>query len=255
MKFRPCIDLHKGKVKQIVGSSYTDDDTPGLITNFETNRSPADFASMYNKDNLSGGHIIMLGPGNEQAAIAALKAFPNELQVGGGITPENSFQFLDAGASHVIMTSYIFANGALSLNRLSQASKAIGKTKLVIDLSCRKTDAGYAIVMDRWQTITSTIVDESLLSTLSSSCAEFLIHAVDVEGKQSGIEKDLIILLGKHSPIPATYAGGIRSLKDLDDVFSLGKGQVDFTIGSALDIFGGTLKYRDVVDWARKKTV
>jgi phosphoribosylformimino-5-aminoimidazole carboxamide ribotide isomerase len=254
MNFRPCIDLHGGKVKQIVGSTLRDDEFSGPKTNFETDLSPAHFASMYAADGLSGGHVIMLGPGNEAAAIEALRAFPGGLHIGGGITPDNAAAYLDAGASHVIVTSYVFKNGVIDLANLRTIVQAVGKKRLVLDLSCKKSRGKYYIATDRWQKLTGTTLSSETFSVLGASCDEFLVHAVDVEGKQAGIDEELVALLAELSPVTATYAGGIRSLGDLDIIYNKGKGRVDATIGSALDIFGGKLPYREVVEWHKEHT-
>jgi phosphoribosylformimino-5-aminoimidazole carboxamide ribotide isomerase len=251
MKFRPCIDLHNGKVKQIVGSSLSDGGTIGLITNFETDLSPAYFARMYKADGLSGGHVIMLGPGNEKAAISALSAFPEGLHIGGGITPDNAHSFLNAGASHVIVTSFVFKNGIINWHNLEAMEKSVGKKRLVLDLSCKKINDRYFIATDKWQKVTSTSIDGATLEQLGKHCNEFLVHAIDVEGKQEGVDAPLVGLLAEVSPLPVTYAGGIRSLADLEAVYMTGEGKVDATVGSALDIFGGTLKYKDVVEWQK----
>jgi phosphoribosylformimino-5-aminoimidazole carboxamide ribotide isomerase len=247
MKFRPCIDLHKGMVKQIVGASYSDDDEKSIVTNFESAKPAAWYAALYKRDGLSGGHVIMLGPGNETAAREALAAFPGGLEIGGGITPENANTYLKAGASHVIMTSYVFKDGNVNEGNLEKACNTIGKERLVLDLSCRKIDRKYHIVTDRWQKVSETVIDQSTLVHLATFCDEFLVHAVDVEGKQEGVETELIELLGRHSPIPTTYAGGIRSLEDIESIRQAGSGRVDFTVGSSLDIFGGKLSYADVI--------
>jgi phosphoribosylformimino-5-aminoimidazole carboxamide ribotide isomerase, eukaryotic type len=251
MKFRPCIDLHNGIVKQIVGSSLSDGGTIGLITNFETDLSPAYFARMYKADGLSGGHVVMLGPGNEKAATSALSAFPEGLHIGGGITPDNAQAFLNAGASHVIVTSFVFKNGIINWHNLEAMEKSIGRQRLVLDLSCKKINDRYFIATDKWQKVTSTSIESATLEQLGKHCNEFLVHAVDVEGKQQGIDAPLVGLLAVVSPLPITYAGGIRSLADLEDVYITGKGRVDATVGSALDIFGGPLKYADVVAWQK----
>jgi phosphoribosylformimino-5-aminoimidazole carboxamide ribotide isomerase len=252
MNFRPCIDLHNGKVKQIVGSTLCDDGKTGPVTNFETDLSPAHFARMYAKDGLLGGHVIMLGPGNETAAIEALRAFPGGLQAGGGITPDNAGKYLDAGASHVIVTSYVFQNGVIDLANLRTIVQTVGKGRLVLDLSCKKSRGKYFIATDRWQKLTGTTLSSETLSILGASCDEFLVHAVDIEGKQAGIDEKLVALLADLSPVTATYAGGIRSLNDLNIINKKGKGKVDATIGSALDIFGGKLPYREVVEWHKE---
>jgi phosphoribosylformimino-5-aminoimidazole carboxamide ribotide isomerase len=252
MKFRPCIDIHKGKVKQIVGSSLKSDfDNP--VTNFETDLSPAHFARMYKNDGLFGGHVIMLGEGNQNAAIEALKEFPNGLQIGGGISVHNAKFFLDQGASHVIVTSCIFKEGRIYWENLEELVETIGKKRIVLDLSCVRIKDEYVIATDRWQRLTSVIISSETLQTLSSYCDEFLIHAAHVEGKRLGIDETLVGLLGNYSPIPVTYAGGIRSIEDLEAIKSLGKNRVDATIGSALDIFGGSLSYKLVVEWHKKQ--
>ncbi|MDF2716260.1 MAG: hypothetical protein K0R28_3185 [Paenibacillus sp.] len=249
MKFRPCIDLHDGKVKQIVGSSLHDGSTDALVTNFESDMSSADFARLYAKDGLVGGHVIMLGPGNEEAAVAALRAYPGGLQLGGGINADNAESYLDAGASHVIVTSYVFKNGQIDFERLTALVNKIGKDKLVLDLSCRRQGDTYYVVTDRWQKFTSFEITKENLDHLSTFCAEFLIHAVDVEGMCRGIEANLVKKLGDWVTIPTTYAGGVSQLSDLQLVHELGSGKIDLTIGSALDIFGGSIAYHDVVNW------
>lgn len=260
MKFRPCIDLHNGQVKQIVGSTLTDEtESSSLNTNFETDRPAADYAKMYERDQLQGGHVIMLGPGNDEAATAALQAYPNGLQVGGGVTDTNALHWLQAGASHVIVTSFVFSNGQIHMERLKKLVEICGKDRLVLDLSCRRKpdadDNDYYVVTNRWQTFTDYKVTQENLKELANYCDEFLVHGVDVEGKQCGILEDLVELLGDHSPIPVTYAGGVRSLEDMELVRKLGKDRVDATIGSALDCFGGSLKYEDVVAWHKAQEV
>ncbi|PPE02133.1 hypothetical protein GOBAR_DD00826 [Gossypium barbadense] len=327
VSFRPCIDIHKGKVKQIVGSTLRDSKEDGstLVTNFESDKSAAEFANLYKKDGLKGGHVIMLGadPLSQAAAIEALRAYPGQipilvrcvhsqvmmqastgcgLQVGGGINLDNCLSYIDEGASHVIVTSYVFNNGQMDLERLKGLVNVIGKQRLVLDLSCRKKEDKYAIVTDRWQKFSDVYLDEEVLNFLARFADEFLVHGVDVEGKnfesldyldpcseltivlmalrkacpsfcsqqfkdiqssfiraymsgllksvhKLGIDKDLVALLGKHSPIPVTYAGGVTVMDDLETIKAAGKGRVDITVGSALDIFGGNLAYSDVVAW------
>ncbi|HLP75436.1 MAG TPA: phosphoribosylformimino-5-aminoimidazole carboxamide ribotide isomerase [Candidatus Paceibacterota bacterium] len=250
--FRPCIDLHDGKVKQIVGGSLSDS-AAGLRTNFVSNRSAGWFAELYKRDGLTGGHVIMLGPGNESESRAALQAYLGGLQIGGGVNFQNAKAWLDAGASHVIVTSWVFRDGALDWERLKSLVNAIGKSRLVLDLSCRKRDGKYFVVTDRWQKFTDMIVGPEVLKTLAGTCAEFLIHAVDVEGLCRGIDHELVANLGEWSPIPTTYAGGASSLGDLEAVTRLGRGNIDLTIGSALDIFGGNgVRYEDAVAFNRK---
>ena len=253
MRFRPCIDLRNGRVVQIVGGTFGDGDAPHPITNFETDRAPAGYAEMYRRDQLSGGHVIALGPGNREAALSALSAYPGGMQMGGGITPANAAEYLDAGASHVIVTSYVFQQGQLDLARLQALVAAVGQQRLVLDLSCRWRDDAYWIVTDRWQKFTDVAVNRETLAWLSQFCAEFLVHGVDVEGKRLGIVEPLVELLGAWSPLPVTYAGGARNLADLELVKTLGHGRVDLTIGSALDIFGGDVAYQDVVAWQRRQ--
>ncbi len=249
MKFRPCIDLHNGKVKQIVGGSLADGQEP--VTNFVSERSPAWYARKYRDDGLDGGHVIMLGKGNDAAAREALAAWPGGLQVGGGITAENAPKWLDAGASEIIITSYLFQNGQFDPRRLSLILETVGRDQLVLDLSCRRKDGEYYVVTDRWQTFTNVAVNSSSLEKLSDYCCEFLIHGVDVEGKQQGMDEDLIALLAEYSPIPCVYAGGVRSLEDLELLKEAGQDRIDVTVGSALDIFGGPLPYQDVVNCCR----
>jgi phosphoribosylformimino-5-aminoimidazole carboxamide ribotide isomerase len=245
--FRPCIDLHEGKVKQIVGGTLGDS-AGDLRTNFVSDRPAAWFAELYRQDHLKGGHVILLGQGNEEQARSALRAYPGGLQVGGGVNLENATEWLEAGASHVIVTSWIFHSGRLEWDRLESLVKRIGRERLVLDLSCRIRDGRYFVVTDRWQKFTNLTIDEANLGLLSKWCAEFLVHAVDVEGLCRGIDETLVRVLGESSPIPTTYAGGARSLKDLELVTALGQGRVDLTIGSALDIFGGTgARYCDAV--------
>jgi len=248
--FRPCIDLHEGKVKQIVGGTLSD---AGARTNFVSEKSAAWFAELYRRDALRGGHVIMLGTGNETEARAALKTFPGGMQIGGGINSENARGWLDAGASHVIVTSWVFREGRVDWARLDELVKTIGKEKLVLDLSCRKRGEKYFVVTDRWQKFTDLEVNAETLQKFSGYCAEFLIHAVDVEGLCRGIDHELVAMLGQFTPIPTTYAGGANSLADLEAVTQLGQGKVDLTIGSALDIFGGSgVKYEDCVKFNRR---
>ncbi|WDP90037.1 MAG: phosphoribosylformimino-5-aminoimidazole carboxamide ribotide isomerase [Desulfobacter sp.] len=249
MKFRPCIDLRNGKVVQIVGSTLKEKAGGTLVTNFESPDSPAQFARMYRKDQLTGGHVIALGPGNTNAVLSALNAYPGGLQVGGGITPDNAGKFLDAGASHVIVTSYVFSRGKIDMGKLETLVGAVGKKRLVLDLSCRSRDGQFWIVTDRWQNFTDVPVTPATLGHLAGYCDEFLVHGVDVEGKMQGIQEELVALLGTHSPVPATYAGGVSRFSDLERVKTVGGNRVDLTIGSALDIFGGSIPYLDVVAW------
>ncbi len=249
--FRPCIDLRNGKVVQIVGGTLTDSGA-GTRTNFESDRPSAWFARRYRSDGLVGGHVIALGPGNDAAAREALEAYPGGLQYGGGVTAANARSWLDAGASHVIVTSWVFRDGRLDTGRLRELVGIVGRDRLVLDLSCRRRGDDYFVVTDRWQNFTDLRVEPTTLQELASSCAEFLVHAVDVEGLCRGVDRDLVARLAEGAPIPTTYAGGARSMRDLEDVTALGKGRIDLTIGSALDLFGGTgVRYEDCVAFNR----
>lgn len=250
--FRPCIDLHEGKVKQIVGGTLGTD--PGqLRTNFVSPNSAAWFAELYKRDGLTGGHVIMLGTGNDAEAKAALRAFPGGLQIGGGVNLENAPRWLDAGASHIIVTSWVFRDAHVDWDRLSQLIQAIGRDRLVLDLSCRKHGNDYVVVTDRWQKFTDVILSADSLAKFAEFCAELLVHAVDVEGLCRGIDEELVRKLADWSTVPTTYAGGARSLQDLQTVDHLSGGKVDLTIGSALDIFGGSgVRYRDAVAFNRE---
>jgi phosphoribosylformimino-5-aminoimidazole carboxamide ribotide isomerase len=251
--FRPCIDLHEGRVKQIVGGSLSDS-TGRLRTNFVSDRPAAWFAGLYQRDGLTGGHVIQLGPGCETEARSALAAYPGGLQLGGGVNADNARDWLEAGASHVIVTSWVFREGRVDWDRLNDLVKLIGRDRLVLDLSCRKRDGAYFVVTDRWQKFTELVVGRDTLHNLGRHCAEFLVHAVDVEGLCQGIDGELVRQLGEWTPLPMTYAGGAKSLEDLNTVTELGKGRVDLTIGSALDIFGGTgVRYEDVVAFNKQR--
>ena len=250
--FRPCIDLHEGKVKQIVGGSLQDDGA-GLRTNFVSERPASWFADLYRRDGLPGGHVIKLGPGNDVAAREALAAFPGGLHLGGGVDADNATGWLEAGASHVIVTSWVFRDGQLDWERLKRLVGVIGKQRLVLDLSCRRRGEDYFVVTDRWQKFTELTVSRETLVRLADYCDEFLIHAADVEGLCRGIDSELVSKLGEWTPIPTTYAGGAKSLADLEEVTRVGNGRVDLTIGSALDIFGGTgVTYADAVEFNRR---
>ena len=255
MEFRPCIDIHNGKVKQIVGGSLRDEGNQAT-ENFVSEQDAAFYAHMYKEAGIRGGHIILLNakdseyyePAKEQALLA-LKAYPGGLQVGGGITDSNALEFLDAGASHVIVTSYVFRDGRIDYERLERLVDVVGKERLVLDLSCRRLGEDYYIVTDRWQKFTEEKVTLSLLNRLKTYCDEFLIHAVDVEGKARGIEIELVKLLGSWGEIPVTYAGGVGSFEDLKQLKLLGQNRVNVTIGSALDLFGGEMKYEEVLKY------
>ena len=269
MRIRPCIDIHNGKVKQIIGGTLRDaDSSPGgkglASENFVAGKDAAHYASLYREMDLRGGHIILLNSVREERAyredkaqaLSALRTFPGGMQAGGGITPGSAGEFLDAGASHVIVTSYVFKDGKISEEALREMIRAVGTGRLVLDLSCRKREDGkYAVVTDRWQKFTEAVISERTLDRLSRCCDEFLIHAADVEGRRRGIEKELVRLLGNwqmKTGFPVTYAGGVHSLEDLDQIRKLSEGAMDVTVGSALSLFGGDLELADLVERTRE---
>ncbi len=251
-KFRPCIDLHQGKVKQIVGGTLRDDGV-GLRENFVSERSAREFAELYREDTLVGGHVIQLGGGNRAAAREALAAWPGGLQVGGGIQQENASEWLEAGASHVIVTSWLFdEQGHFDEGKLDALVQEVGKDRIVLDLSCRRSESGWIVAMNRWQTLTDLEVTSNVLEMLASSCAEYLIHAADVEGLCNGVDVDLIQHLAQWGGIPMTYAGGVGSMEDVSTVEKASEGKLDLTVGSALDLFGGSgVSYATLKDWNR----
>ena len=259
MRFRPCIDIHNGKVKQIVGGSLKDEGNQAS-TNFTSELDAAWYARQYQKDHLKGGHIILLNPvGSEyyeatkKQAMGALAAYPGGMQIGGGITADNAQEYLDSGASHVIVTSYVFQDGIFHEERLQKLVNAVGKEHVVLDLSCRRKDGKFYVVTDRWQKFTELALSHKVLNELSKYCDEFLIHAVDVEGKAKGIEKELVKMLGEWGKIPVTYAGGVGSCEDLLELKKLGNNRLNVTIGSALDLFGGPMAYDKVLQYMKKE--
>lgn len=259
MEFRPCIDIHNGKVKQIVGKSLTDENDQA-DENFVSDQDAEYFAKLYKRDGIYGGHVILLNPAQstyyedtKKQALKALNAFMGGLQIGGGITAENAEEFIKAGASHVIVTSYVFKNGEVNYSNLDKLKASVGKKHIVLDLSCRKKDGGFYIVTDRWQKFTEEKITQHLLDELMEYADEFLVHAADVEGKVSGIEGELAQLLGEWGKIPVTYAGGISGFDDLRRIKELGKGKIHATIGSALSLFGGTMNYEEVLDFFREE--
>jgi phosphoribosylformimino-5-aminoimidazole carboxamide ribotide isomerase len=155
------------------------------------------------------------------------------------------------------VTSYVFKDGRINFDNLEKISKTVGRDKLVLDLSCRLRDGRYYIVTDRWQKFTDEVICDKTLDMLSKYCDEFLIHAVDVEGKSQGIEHELVSYLGKwrenNTSIPITYAGGVHSYEDIELLYKLGNGKINVTIGSALDIFGGSLSFNKITDMIIKK--
>lgn len=259
MQFRPCIDIHNGKVKQIVGSSLKDADNQAE-ENFVSEQSAADYARLYQKDGIKGGHIILLNAkdseyfeATKQQAVEALRVYPGGLQIGGGINAENASYYIEEGASHVIVTSYVFKDGKINYENMDKLVAAVGKEHVVLDLSCRYRNDGYYIVTDRWQKFTEEQITLELMDKLAGYCDEFLVHAVDVEGKQSGIQTELVALLGEWGKLPITYAGGVHSFSDLEEIKRLGRDNLHVTIGSALDLFGGKLRYKDVLEFVNLK--
>lgn len=259
MEFRPCIDIHNGRVKQIVGSSLRDQGDAAR-ENFVSQQDGAFYARLYKEQNICGGHIILLNSveseyyeATRKQALLALKEYPGGLQVGGGMTADNAASFIEAGASAVIVTSYVFRDGKINYENLDKLVQAVGREHVVLDLSCRYREDGYYIVTDRWQKFTDEKIDRELLDRLADSCAEFLVHAVDVEGKSSGIETDLVRLLGEWGKIPITYAGGVHSFEDLDAIYRLGNNRLNVTIGSALDLFGGPMSYEKVIQYVKER--
>lgn len=252
MEFRPCIDLHDGKVKQIVGSTLGYENKE-VVENFTSDKDSSYYAALFQQHHLTGGHVIMLGPGNEEAAIRALQAYPNGLQIGGGITTENAKKYIDAGASHVIVTSYIFHDGLLDMERLQQLVDKVGKEKLVLDLSCRMRDDKWYVVTDKWTKFSDLEVNAQSVKEIEQYCDELLIHAVDVEGKRSGMQEELVRDLAEWTSIPTTYAGGVRSIDDLTKFETISNGKLHVTIGSALSIFGGELDFQTVVHYCEGK--
>ena len=257
MRFRPCIDIHNGKVKQIVGGSLLDEGDYAL-DNYVSEKNGDYYAGLYRDAGLEGGHIILLNPSGSEyyeedvrQASLALRAYPGGLQIGGGMNADNAAFFLKEGASHIIVTSYVFRDGKINWDHLEQMAEAVGKDHLVLDLSCRRRDNSYYIVTDRWQKYTQVPLNHETLDLLSGYCSEFLIHAVDVEGKAKGIEENVAMLLGEWDGIPVTYAGGVGSYRDLLKLKRLGRNKVDVTIGSALDLFGGEMEFKKVLDLIR----
>lgn len=263
MEFRPCIDIHNGKVKQIVGKSLRDEGDVAT-ENFVSERSAADFARLYREKGLRGGHVILLNArdsdyyeATKEQALLALAAYPGGLQIGGGVMPDNAAEFIRAGASHVIVTSYVFAGGEIHYERLEELTEKVGRRHLVLDVSCRKKEDGYYVVTDRWQKLTRERVTPELLNRLAAYADEFLVHAVDVEGQARGIEKELVAMLGAWSrsrdhATAVTYAGGVGGFSDLEELEQTGKGCVNVTIGSALDLFGGSMKFEEVIRYCEK---
>ena len=259
MEFRPCIDIHNGQVKQIVGGTLDDS---GAKENFVSERSSAYFARYYQELGIRGGHIIMLNKvgtpeyeASRAAAMEALVAYPGGMQVGGGIHAENASDFIDAGASHVIVTSYVFSHGTINYDNLRRLVEAVGREHIVLDLSCRKKDGAYYIVTDRWQRFTETVLTAQVLRELASYCDEYLIHAVDVEGQAAGPDAALFGIFRAYleettddCPVrPITYAGGIHSYDDIRALKEVSEGRVNITVGSALDLFGGTLNTQEIL--------
>ena len=258
MRFRPCIDIHNGKIKQIVGGSLLDQGD-FATENFVSEKDGTFYGKLYKENHLNGGHIIMLNARDSKyyeedkvQALKALKAFEGGLQIGGGITDENAKEFIESGASHVIVTSFVFAGGKVHYDRLDALKEQVGREHLVLDLSCRKRDDKYYITTDRWQKFTEEELTIELLHKLESWCDEYLIHGVDVEGKASGTEEELVRMLAAWNGLPITYAGGIGSMEDLREFARISGEKLDYTIGSALDLFGGTMSYEKVKEFCRE---
>ena len=258
MEFRPCIDIHNGKVKQLVGGSVIDKGDQAR-ENYVSDQDASWYARLFEENHLKNGHVILLNSkdssqyeATRQQALSALAAYPGGLQIGGGITADNALAYLEAGASHVIVTSYVFQNGEICWENLRKLVDCVGKERIVLDLSCRKKDGRYYIVTDRWQTYTNVWIEPQILDELAAFCDEFLIHGVDVEGKQSGIDQELIALLGCWNKIPITYAGGIRSVDDIEKIRAAGNGKIHFTVGSALDIYGGKMAFEEATEACKK---
>lgn len=270
-KFRGCIDIHAGQVKQIVGGTLTKDDLPletkdSTTENFVLTKPSLFYADLYRQHGVEGCHVIKLGsnPANDEAARLACATWPNHLQVGGGINDTNALQWLDEyKASQVIVTSWLFssADGKTILDwaKLQKISNLVGKDRLVVDLSCRevKTASGtkWVVAINKWQTLTDSELSEEFLAQVAQYCSEFLIHAADVEGLCNGIDEKLVEQLGKWCPSGfagrIVYAGGAKLVDDLALVKRLSDGKVDLTYGSALDIFGGKLvTFNEVVQWS-----
>lgn len=256
MRFRPCIDIHNGKVKQIVGGSLKDE-RDQAEENFVSERSAAFYADMFRRDNLKGGHMILLNPpsspyfeADRQQAAEALAVWPGGLQIGGGVTADNASSYIKAGASHVVVTSYVFKDGQVQWENLEKLADAVGAGHVVLDVSCRKKDGKYYIVTDRWQKFTKVQLGEEILYWMKEYCDEFLVHGVDVEGKSAGIEEGLVEMLAGVQGIPITYAGGISSLDELERFRRVSGGRLDFTIGSALDLYGGDIPYNEVKNYS-----
>lgn len=254
MKFRPCIDIHNGKVKQIVGGSLTDIEDQAS-ENFVSEQDASFYADLYRKAGIKGGHVILLNghdspyyEATKEQALLALRTYPKGLQIGGGVNPDNAREYLDAGASHVIVTSYVFKNGKISWENLNRMKETVGKENLVLDLSCRRKDGEYYIVTDRWQKFTDVTVTLEVMEELGSYCDEFLVHAVDVEGKARGVETELTAMLGEYKGNTVTYAGGVGSMSDIEDLRKYGKDRLDVTVGSALDLFGGSIPFIELVN-------
>lgn len=271
-KFRGCIDIHAGQVKQIVGGSLNSDDTqPSGETkeNFVSTQPSSYYAQLYKDNEVEGCHVIKLGsnPANDEAAQLACSTWPNLLQVGGGINDTNALEWLDQyKASHVIVTSWLFSKDsegrtALDWDRLKKLSSLVGKNRLIVDLSCRRVESAlgesqWVVAINKWQTLTDSELGPELLFQVVQYCDEILVHAADVEGLCNGIDEELVTRLGEWCPKDfggrIVYAGGAKLVSDLALVDKLSAGKVDLTYGSALDIFGGSLvKFTEVVEWNR----
>lgn len=257
MKFRPCIDIHNGAVKQIVGGTLSQKGGDSTAKdNFVSSEDAAYYANLYKEAGLVGGHIIMLNSPKDESydktkeqAHKAIDAYPKGLQIGGGINDKNAKGWIEAGASHVIVTSFVFNEGRVNMDRLRLLNEVVAPDNIVLDLSVKKVGDYYHVATERWQNISDEPISIELFGKLSQYCGEFLVHAVDIEGQRNGIDEDLVKLLGEYDERIITYAGGIRSIDDIEKIKDLGHSRLDFTIGSALDIFGGELRFKDVAKY------
>jgi len=262
MRFRPCIDIHNGKVKQIVGGSLQDSGDRAK-ENFVSENNTSYYARLFKEDKITGAHVILLNgkdsefyEATKEAAELAIASYPGGLQIGGGINAANAFEYIKEGASHVIVTSYVFTDGALNYTNLKALRDAVGKEHVVLDLSARYKDGAYYVVTDRWQTFTDTKVRPELFKDLSQYCDEFLVHGVDVEGKKTGVDENLLKILSeaaKKYNVIITYAGGIASFEDIERIEKWSEGKIDFSVGSALDLYGGKLSYKELVEKYNKE--
>ncbi|KAF6005708.1 hypothetical protein HII12_005282 [Brettanomyces bruxellensis] len=240
-----CIDIHGGKVKQIVGGTLNQDDTEqskntcksNLETNFVSEKSSSYYAKLYEEHGIIRTHVIKLGSleENNRVAIEALKAWPKHLQIGGGINDTNAKYWIQQGADKVIVTSWLFPKGQFDKSRLERISQLVGKEHLVVDLSY--FDAG-GVEQGR-------LLSYSRGTARNSSFMQLMLKAFC-----KGIDQELVAKLAEWCTSPIVYAGGAKSIDDLKLVDKLSHGRVDLTFGSALDLFGGKLvRFKDCCKW------